>query len=164
MSRLVRLLPIAAAFVFAMAAAVVPDDGAIGAEEAVRRSIDQPAIPLSPSWILMDVCGSGEDRGRGYLNSMRDYRDRGSLNVELTPDVRAGLLRRLGGDPVALLPGRRIAVYGSARQVRINWYRDGVATGEFYFQTQLRLASPDHLELVVEDDGHVPANCGEFVS
>ena len=63
----------------------------VEAEEAIRQSIAQPHAPLEPMWIEMNVCGSGAVGETGFLNSMREYRDRGSLNVELPPSVRTML-------------------------------------------------------------------------
>ncbi|MFW5660958.1 MAG: hypothetical protein ACOC20_06135 [Oceanicaulis sp.] len=121
----------------------------LSAHEAVERSIASPGAPLPEAWIEMNVCGAGADGARGYLNSKENYRDRGSLNIELVPPVRAAIAARLGGDPIEVLYGERIRVYGAARQVRISVFRrsDGVTVGS-YFQTQLRLSSADRLEVV----------------
>ncbi|MHA6289563.1 hypothetical protein [Maricaulis sp. CAU 1757] len=137
---------------------------AMRAAEAIEHSIAQPHRPLAPQWIVMHVCASGTEGATGYLNSAADYRSRASLNVELPLPVRAELQRRLGADPVAFLPGRRILVYGSARQVRIDWFRGGQPTGEYYFQTQLRLHDADHLELVDTDPDTSAASCQALVS
>lgn len=138
--------------------------GAIRALDAVRQSIERPHAPLEAQWIEMDVCGSGEDGAHGFLNSVRDYRSRDSLNVELLPTVRARLEQRLGDDPIAVLRGQRIAVFGPVRQVQINLYEGGVPTGRYYFQTQMRLASASHLEVLVSDTGEpLPARCGALI-
>jgi hypothetical protein len=129
----------------------------VEAEEAIRQSIAQPHAPLEAMWIEMNVCGSGSDGARGFLNSMREYRDRGSLNVELMPQVRAELATRLGGDPVATLTGYRVRFFGAPRQVRILLYRDGEPTGEYYFQTQVRLRSAILLDFVREGSEPVQA-------
>ena len=158
---LVRLICLA---VLLLAPAAARADDAIGALEAVRRSIGQPHAPLARQWVEMDVCGSGEDRRHGFLNSQQDYRHPDSLNVELLPTVRARLAQRIGGDPVDVLLGRRIAVYGAVRQVRIDLYENGVRTEHFYFQTQMRLQSAQHLRLLEAEDGApVPARCGSLV-
>lgn len=131
----------------------------ISAREAVERSIEQPHLPLRPMIVVMDVCGSGEHRAHGFLNSMADYRDRGSLNIELVPEVRAALAARLGGDPVEVLSGRRITVFGVVRQVPIYLFRDGQPTGEYYHQTQMRLWSAGHLDVVIENGEPAPGEC-----
>ncbi|MGX6647348.1 hypothetical protein ACWCOP_05335 [Maricaulaceae bacterium MS644] len=136
------------------------------ARDAVERSIASPASPLPEAWIEMNVCGAGEDGSRGYLNSKENYRDRGSLNVELTAPVRAALAARYGGDPIDVLFAERIRVYGAVRQVRISVFRqsDGVTVGS-YFQTQLRLASADRLEVVARTaDLSDDAACGPLAT
>ncbi|MGY6627315.1 MAG: hypothetical protein ACXIVL_02265 [Oceanicaulis sp.] len=137
--------------------------GPVAASEIVARSIARPHAPLEFTLIEMHVCGSGEQGGRGYLNSKADYRDRGSLNVELAPGVRAELAERLGGDPVDVLLNKRIVVGGRARQVRIDWFLGGVPTGEFYFQTQLRLESAAYLEPAIEAGELSPADCADTI-
>ena len=130
----------------------------------VQRSMDMGGAPLLPEWIVMDVCGSGAVGRRGFLNSVADYRNRRSLNVELVPTVRLALHHAYNADPVEHLLGYRILVYGSARQVRINLLSQGEPVGKFYFQTQLRLAAPDHIRLMTENGEPVLAQCEEPVA
>ena len=134
------------------------DDWIISVEEAVGRSIASPDEPIEAGWVELDVCGSGSHRGRGYLNSMEDYRDRRSLNVVLPRFVRGPLAVVHGGDPVETLLGKRIQVFGMAEQVRINLFRDGVQTGHYY-QTQLRVVLPNLVRVVYEDGEPAPADC-----
>lgn len=135
----------------------------VSAAEAIERSIASPSSAIGPVWVEMDVCGSGAHRGRGFLNSMEDYRDRQSFNVELPPLVRGQLAVIHGGDPVETLVGKRVQVFGPVRQVRINLFQGGVATGQFYFQTQLQLTSPTYLRVVYEGDEPVPADCNRAI-
>lgn len=139
------------------------DQTVIPTAEAIERSIASPVSPIGPIWVEMDVCGSGAHRGRGFLNSMEDYRDRRSLNIELPALVRGQLAVIHSGDPVETLLGKRVQVFGSVRQVRINLFQGGVATGEYYFQTQLRLTSPTYLRVVYEGDEPVPADCNPAI-
>lgn len=157
-----------ARLVFLAALLTVPGtalaQGAVRALDAVRQSIERPHAPLEAQWVEMDVCGSGEDGAHGFLNSVHDYRSRDSLNVELLPTVRSRLAERIGGDPVAALRGKRIMIYGPVRQVQIDLYNRGVPTGRYYFQTQMRLASASHLEILVSDTGEpLPARCGALI-
>lgn len=134
------------------------------AADAIGRSMASPEQPLDAAWILMDVCGAGADGTRGFLNSQRNYRDRASLNVELPAPVRIDLAQRLGADPLEALRGKRVRVFGQARQVRINLFHRGQRTGRFYYQTQLRLMSAEFLELIVEEGVAAPADCLELIS
>ncbi|WP_300530936.1 hypothetical protein [Maricaulis sp.] len=149
-------------FFFSGPALALPE--AVEAEEAIRQSIAQPHAPLAPMWVEMNVCGAGADGARGFLNSMPEYRDRGSLNVELVPEVRAQLAVRLGGDPLEFLRGYRVRVFGAVRQVRINLLRDGQPSGRYYFQTQMRLGSAILLEIIQIDGEPAQAECGPLVS
>lgn len=133
----------------------------VAAADAVARSIAQPDAPLHPMAIEMNVCGSGQSGDRGYLNSMPDYRDRRSLNVELMPSVRADLTEQLGGDPVEILLNKRIVVFGQLRQVRIEWMLGGEPMGASYTQTQMRLQTAGLLEPVIMDGNLAPADCSD---
>jgi hypothetical protein len=133
----------------------------VSAPEAVARSIAQPDAPLDFMAIEMNVCGSGESAGRGYLNSKADYRDPRSLNVELMPDVRQALAEQLGGDPVDILLNKRIVVFGQLRQVRIEWMLGGEPMGASYAQTQMQLQTPGLLEPVIAAGELAPADCTE---
>lgn len=161
---LAPVIAVALIFVFAGGLAARADRTAMTADEAIQRSIAQPTAPIEPSWVIMDVCAAGADGPRGFLNSRRDYRDRGSLNVELPVSVRRDLAERLGGDPIDVLRGQRIAVYGQARQVRINLLREGRRTGRYYFQTQLRLNAADLLEIIERDGQAQTAACDLLLS
>lgn len=165
--RFVTALAGAAAVIAASPSGGLAGDEALApvtARDAVERSIAQPHLPLRPMTVVMDVCGSGEHRAHGFLNSMADYRHRGSLNIELVPEVRAALAVRLGGDPVDVLSGHRITVFGVVRQVPIYLFRNGQPTGEFYHQTQMRLWSADHLNVVIEDGQPVAGECDALMT
>jgi len=137
--------------------------GALNADLAVEQSIANPDAVLEMGWIWMDVCGSGSDGGRGFLNSYADYRDRRSLNVRLDPTVRIVLAGRLGEDPVQALRGQRIRVRGPLMQARINLYRNGVQTGH-YFQTHLVLQTASDLEVLERAEGDPPSRCSVVIS
>ena len=137
--------------------------GLIHADQAVEQSIANPGAVLEMGWIWMDVCGSGSDGNRGFLNSFEDYRDRRSLNVRIDPMVRIALAGRLGEDPVQALRGQRIRVRGPVSQVWINVYRDGVQNGH-YFQTHLVLESASDLEILERAEGDAPSSCDSGMS
>lgn len=135
----------------------------IHADQAVEQSVASPDAVLEMGWIWMDVCGSGSDGNRGFLNSYENYRDRRSLNVRIDPMVRIALSGRLGDDPIDALLGRRIRVRGPVRQVWINIYRDGVQSGH-YFQTHLVLQSATDLEIIERAEDDPPSSCDTIIS
>lgn len=83
----------------------------------------------------------GAQNGRIYLDSEKDYRDPACLVVELAPNL-VRLLPALNlGDPQSSWTGKTLRVQGTARNVKILLYRNGLETGDFYYQTQIRLAT-----------------------
>ena len=87
----------------------------------------------------LTVKAVGNSRGRYFLNSETDYRDRNCLTVALSPEAARALA---GSADVAalekLLKGKRIAVEGLARRVRIDFTDDaGKPTGKYYYQVHV---------------------------
>ena len=87
----------------------------------------------------MVVKAVGTSKGRFFLNSETDYRDRNCLTVVVSPEAA----KSLAGSPnVAAVEqrfkGKRIAVEGLARRVRIDFTDDaGKPTGKYYFQVHV---------------------------
>lgn len=139
-------------------------DEALSAHDVIELSTAQPALSVGPVWVEMDVCGSGVVRGRVFLNSLADYRDRASLNAFIPPWHRDAMQARLGAPPEEILVGYRVRIYGEARQVRINWLDEaGQPTGEYYFQTQFHILGPRDLDIVMVDGEPVRATCGPLI-
>lgn len=87
----------------------------------------------------LTVKAVGTSRGRYFLNSETDYRDRNCLTVVLSPEAARALA---GSADVAALEkqfkGKRIAVEGLARRVRIDFTDDaGKPTGKYYYQVHV---------------------------
>jgi hypothetical protein len=87
----------------------------------------------------LTVKAVGNSRGRYFLNSETDYRDRNCLTVVLSPEAARALA---GSADVAalekLFKGKRIAVEGLARRVRIDFTDDaGKPTGKYYYQVHV---------------------------
>lgn len=94
----------------------------------------------------MTVKAVGFERGRFYLNSELDYRDRNCLTVV----VPAAVMTKLAGtaDLEAVKKsylGNKIAVRGVARQVRIDFTADNQPTGKYYYQIHLLVADERNL-------------------
>ena len=88
----------------------------------------------------MTVRAVGSDKGRLFLNSETDYRDRNCLTVAIA-DVMIGHLFQTT-DLATIqrrLIGKRIVVSGIARQVRVDLMHDGQATGKYYYQVHLKV-------------------------
>lgn len=87
----------------------------------------------------LTVKGVGESRGRFFLNSETDYRDRNCLTIVLSPEAAKSLA---GSANLAALDGhfkgKRIAVQGVASRVRIDFIDDnGKPSGKYYYQVHV---------------------------
>lgn len=128
------------ATVLPIAAALHPicAERCIGSIEAVTLAAQVGNGAGVASDFGMTVKAMGFERGRFYLNSELDYRDRNCLTIV----VPAATMARLAGtaDPEAvkkLFVGSNIKVRGVARQVRIDFTADNRPTGKFYYQIHL---------------------------
>ncbi|MFM8499582.1 MAG: hypothetical protein ACKOAN_06220 [Chakrabartia sp.] len=91
----------------------------------------------------LTVMSVGEQQGRYYLNSETDYRERNCLTVLVTPSVVQSMMGSadLAG-LAARMNGKRIAVQGIARRVRIDLTDNGQATGKYYYQVHVVVTDP----------------------
>lgn len=91
----------------------------------------------------MPIAAVGEQDGRFYLNSEEDYRERNCLTIVLSPYVVRALI---GSTDLAMLSqkmvGKRVAVQGIARRVRIDLSEDARPTGKYYYQVHVVVNDP----------------------
>lgn len=86
----------------------------------------------------LTIASVGERQGRYYLNSEEDYRERNCLSVVLAPDIAQALVGKPDLETLAVrMKGKRIAVQGVARRVRIDLTDRGQATGSYYYQVHV---------------------------
>ncbi len=86
----------------------------------------------------MTVKAIGFERGRFYLNSELDYRDRNCLTVVIPATTMSKLVGTTDLEAVKkFYVGSKIAARGVARQVRIDFTADGQPTGKYYYQIHL---------------------------
>lgn len=117
------------------------------------------ASEVAPDWLPgvfgVEVLGSGRGRGkeagRIYLNSKADYRDPASVTVHFTADAAAAWREKHGTDADDSLAGKRILIYGFARQQRVDFTMDGMATGKHYYQTHIVVTDPDQVVVANPD-------------
>jgi len=86
--------------------------------------------------------------GKLFLDSEEDYRDPRNLSVVISPAVADALTERFGDKPEHYLLHRQIAVSGTAEKVQIVFVVNGRETSKYYFQTHLRLATPNHISIM----------------
>lgn len=89
------------------------------------------------------VMSVGEQQGRYYLNSEADYRERNCVTIVVSPSVVTSMYGSadLAG-LAARMKGKRIAVQGIARRVRIDLTDNGQATGKYYYQVHVVVTDP----------------------
>lgn len=91
----------------------------------------------------MPIAAVGEQDGRYYLNSEEDYRERNCLTLVLSSYAVRALI---GSTDLAILSqkmvGKRVAVQGIARRVRIDLSEDGRPTGKYYYQVHVVVNDP----------------------
>lgn len=90
----------------------------------------------------LPVRATGRQNGWFYINSQKDYRDPRNLTISMSGKMAQALSQRFGADPAEYLPGKTIAVRGEAKQVKIHFLANGVATDKYYYQTHVHLRDP----------------------
>jgi len=118
-------------------------------EEAIAIAAQTPAgFKASVTFVVRkaDVGKKGRGRDHVFLDSMEDYRDPRSLNVNVFPHSAERL--HLNGDPKDLL-GKSVAVSGVVRRVRIRC-QNGCpqdASASHYYQTQMYVREGDDAQI-----------------
>ena len=109
--------------------------------EAIERAAAMAPEGGVAGCFFMVVRRVGEDgRGDLFLDSEEDYRDQRSLNVHVGRRAAAALRSQLGTDDVAAaLNGRAVLVDGAAFRTRIDFTDGSRPTGQYYYQTHVRV-------------------------
>ena len=100
-----------------------------------------------PGVFALRVQGTGTQDGFAYLNSELDYRDQRSLTIAITSSAAQQLEAKLGAPAIVALKGKRILVKGTATRTRIDFTTGGKPTGKYYYQTHVRVADPEQIQL-----------------
>ena len=88
----------------------------------------------------LSVQAVGDDRDGVYLNSERDYRDPRNVTVRLSHAAARDLRDAIGGATLGdALVGRSLTVRGSVVRQRILFVSEGQPTGQYYYQTHVRV-------------------------
>lgn len=84
------------------------------------------------------VKAADESRGRFFLNSETDYRDRNCLTLVLSPAAAGKLAGQANLQDVRTrFLGKWVVVEGIARRVRIDFTENGKPTGKYYYQVHV---------------------------
>ena len=118
-------------------------------DEVVTLATQTPAgFKASVTFVVRkaDVGKKGKGRDHVFLDSMEDYRDPHSLNVNVFPHSAERL--HLNGDPKNLV-GKTVTVSGVVRRVRIRC-QNGCpqdASASHYYQTQMYVREGDDAQI-----------------
>lgn len=115
-------------------------------QQAIAGAAENPAGITG--LFRMTVRGAGRAEGHLYLNSETNYRSKYCLTLTLTNKADRQLREQLGGDPAITLQGKQIRASGTARQVTIWLFRNGVRTQQCYFQTQIWVSDAAQLKVL----------------
>lgn len=138
-------------------------DPMLSPAEAIAQLDAAPAGSVVTGTFTFVVAGAGHDKAGTYLNSLPDYKDPGCLTVEIHAEAMRGLRVRYGKDVEGALRGKRIAVRGDARKVRIRMgERPRMVLGQLYRavyqQTHVMVDEADQLQVL---NGAPAADAGE---
>lgn len=96
---------------------------------------------------VMDVMASEAQPTVTYLSSEVDYRDQRNLAIVISQAAVETLEAEFGAPPAEALRGRRILVEGVAERVTIGVSYNGLPTGMYYYQTQLKVTDAAQIRL-----------------
>ena len=120
--------------------------GGTSPEVAVMRAAAAAPRGVSGTYV-MTVRATGRQDNHLYLNSKNDYRDQRDLTIDVPPGVEDELAARLHASVPEALTGKRIAVRGVARRIRIGFMANGMMTGKYYYQTHVTLGAANQLSV-----------------
>lgn len=124
------------------------DAGAIAPVEAIRMAADAAPAGVQGRFVMTVRATGRAEANRLFLNSEADYRDQRNLSVAIDRRVARTLLDRAGWASDDRFRGRRIAVDGAARRVRIHFISNGRPTGKYYYQTHVDVRRLEQLSFL----------------
>ncbi|WP_162250618.1 tetratricopeptide repeat protein [Lysobacter sp. Root604] len=121
---------------------------ALSPAEAIRLAAGAPEGELVEGVFEFEVIGTGRDQGDTFLNSQADYRDPATLTVRMGRRAADGFRAKYRFDPDLDLRGKRIQVAAGVMRVKISMLKDGIRTGQFYYQTQVLVGDASQIVVV----------------
>lgn len=104
------------------------------------------------------VKAADESRGRFFLNSETDYRDRNCLTLVLSPAAAGKLAGQANLQDVRTrFLGKWVVVEGIARRVRIDFTENGKPTGKYYYQVHVFVRDAQQVLPRTGPDAPLPA-------
>jgi hypothetical protein len=97
---------------------------------------------------VLTVKAAGEQGKVVYQNTELDYRDRRNITVVLSPQFVGYINEQYGVTPQEYFLNKKIQVKGTAKQVKIGFFSNGKPTEKYYYQTHIRVRSPNQIEVL----------------
>ena len=117
----------------------------------VMRLIEQ-AAEVAPEGVegefFVHIQATGQQKLHVFLNTQLDYRDRRNLTIDIAPKAVKQLYEIYDESPHTYLLDKNIIVKGLAQQVKIYIFVDGKKLSKYYYQTHIRVNSPEQIVVV----------------
>lgn len=97
---------------------------------------------------VFKVKATGRLEGRVFLNTEYDYRDPRNITIVLSPEIATEFEKMHEMSPEAYFLKKRVLVKGQLVQVKIWFSSNGKRSNKYYYQTHMRVASMDDINLV----------------
>ena len=94
------------------------------------------------------IKASGIQKGKVFLNTELDYRDRRAVTISLTPQIALELTNKYGLSPYTYFLDKTITVTGEAKRVKIDFISKGRRTNKYYFQTHINVSSVEQIKVL----------------
>ncbi|MDP2562767.1 hypothetical protein [Psychrobium sp. 1_MG-2023] len=94
------------------------------------------------------IKASGVVRGKVYLNTELDYRDRRSISVSIAPQLVPEFVQQYGEAPDSFFINKKIEVTGQAKRIKILFISNGRATEKYYYQTHVEINALEQIKLI----------------
>ena len=96
---------------------------------------------------ILPVKATGSRRNRVFLNTEADYRDQRNITIALSPEVARLIEQQHGKSAQEFFLNKTIKVKGTAKRVKITFFWEGKPTEKYYYQTHIRVNSPEQLSV-----------------
>lgn len=96
----------------------------------------------------ISIKASGNHGGVIFLNSDVDYRDPKNITVVLEPSTIESFSKIYNASPDSYFINKTIEVKGKVERIKIYRYTKARRTGEYYFQTHIKVTSIDQISVL----------------
>lgn len=101
-----------------------------------------------PGEFMFTIKASGKQRDIIYLNTELDYRDQRNITIAISTDVANYIEQQYQQTALDYYLNKEIKVKGIAQRVQIFFISNGQMSDKYYYQTHIRVSSPEQIEVV----------------